>query len=136
METNTILDYDYINKSFKIHPNENNARIKYLSTEFVNELNRYIILDRNPNFDQNFIKNEYVKRIGKNFNDLQQEIRFGEKLKDDGLSQIEKEEYLNTIEELIKLRKDSYPKIVLNKTEIIDNCKSEINDFLKIYLKN
>jgi hypothetical protein len=128
METNTVLDYDYVNKSFKIHRNDNNARIKYLSTEFVNELNRYITLDRNPNFDQKFIKNEYVKRIRTNFNDLQQEIRFGEKLKDDGLSQREKEQYLNTVEELIKLRKDSYPKVVLSKTEIIDNSKSEINE--------
>jgi len=127
METNIILDYDYINKSFKKHRNVNNARIEYLSNEFVTELNRYLTLDRNPNFDQNFIKNEYVNRVERNFNKLQQEIRFGENLKDGGLNHRQKEEYLNTIEELIKLRKNSYPQIVLNKEEIIDNCKTEIN---------
>ncbi len=127
METTTVLQYDNTSKSFKIHSTEQNPRIKYLSGQFLMELNRFLTLDRNADFDEEFIKTEYVNGVEKDFNNLQQEIRFGEKLKKEGLTKREKEEYLHTIEELIRLRKDSFPKVVLTITEIIQNCKDGIN---------
>jgi len=127
METLTVLQYDHISKSFKIHSTENNQRMEYLSGQFLMELNRFLTLDRNADFDQEFIKTEYVNGVEKDFGDLQQEIRSGHRVKDGGLTQREKEEYLHTIDELIRLRKDSFPKAVLTNSEIIQNCKDEIN---------
>jgi len=127
METTTVLQYDHASKYFKIYRTEQNPRMEYLSGQFLKELNRFLALDRNTDFDQEFIKKEYVKRVEKDFNRLQQEIRFGHKLKKEGLTKREKEEYLHTIGKLIKLRKDSFPKIVLINSEIIQNCKDKIN---------
>lgn len=127
METITVLQYDHTNKSFKIHFTKQNLRMKYLSDQFLIELNRFLTLDRNADFDEEFIKTEYVKRVKESFYELQQEIRGGHKLKKEGLTTREKEDYLYTIDELIKLRKDSFPKGVLTNNEIIQNCKDEIN---------
>lgn len=128
MKTRTVLEYDHNNESFKIDSTSNNARLKYLSNEFVIDLNRYLSLDRSPDFDENFIKNEYVNAVEKDVEKLQQEIRSKHHLKKEGLSQQEKEAYLYWIEELITLRKDSYPIGILTKIDKIEECKKEVNE--------
>lgn len=128
LRTQTVLEYDHNNRSFKVNSTSNEARIKYLSKEFVIELNRYLTLNRNPDFDEIFIKNEYVNSVQKDVEKLQQEIRRTHYLKKEGLSQQEKEEYLHWVEELITLRKDSYPLGILTDTHKIEECKKEVNE--------
>ncbi|MBK5214963.1 MAG: hypothetical protein JJE55_15050 [Flavobacteriaceae bacterium] len=127
MNTRTVLEYDHNDKSFKIDSCANSDRLKYLSNEFVRELNRFLILDRNANFDENFIKIEYVEGIEKDVSKLQQEIRRTHRLKEGGLSQREKEEYLHWIQELITLRENSFPIGVLTSKDKIEECKKEVN---------
>ena len=127
MKTQTVLRYDDNNKTFKIDSTSSNPRLKYLSNEFVIELNRFITLDRNADFDENFIKTKYVNGVEKDIDNLQQEIRRTHKLQEGGLTLQQKEEYLHWIEELTTLRKNSYPKVVLRNEKIIKDCINEIN---------
>ena len=128
MNTNITLEYDHYNKIFKIEGVIKNPRFEYLIGEFLIELNRFITLDKHPEFDEKFIKTDYVNRVEVDFNNLKQEIRSSVQQRKGGLSQTEKEAYFNTINELIKLRKDSFPKIVLTENLIIKDCKKEINE--------
>ncbi len=127
METQTVLEYDHNDKSFKIDSSVNNDRLKYLSNQFVMELNRFLILDRNADFDENFIKIEYVEGIEKDVDNLQQEIRRTHRMKEGGLSEREKKEYLHWIQELITLRQNSFPIGVLTSKDKIEECKKEVN---------
>ena len=128
MKTRTVLEYDNDNRSFKVNSSSNEARIRYLSNEFVIDLNRYLTLNSSPDFDEIFIKNQYVNSVRQDVKKLQQEIRRTHHLKKEGLSKQEKEEYLQLIEELITLRKDSYPIGILTDTHRIEECKEEVKE--------
>ena len=127
MNIQTQLEYNHVDNSFSISSVSNNARVQHLSREFLKELNRYITLVKSK-FDQNFIKNEYVKRVEKDVNNLQQEIRIKHQIQSaDGLTDSEKSEYIHWIKELISLRENSYPISVIDDEGIIAECKNEVN---------
>jgi hypothetical protein len=127
MNVQTQLEYIHYDNSFSISTISNNARIQHLSREFLMEINRYITLIR-AQFDQNFIKNEYVQGVENDVNCLQQEIRAKHHIENKkGLTDGEKVEFLNWINELINLRENSYPISVLTNKGIIKQCKREVN---------
>lgn len=127
MNFRTQLEYEHYDTSFAISAVSNNSRIQHLSGECLLEINRYITLIR-AQFDQNFIKNEYVQGVEKDVNDLKQEIRAKHHVQNkNGPTDKEKVEYSHWINELITIRENSYPISVLTDKGFIEECKSEVN---------
>ena len=127
LKTNTQLEYHHEETKFSIFKFSNNPRIQYLSREFVTDLNRLIQLYK-ADFDQRFIRNEYVENRKSEVEKLKQEIRTKDHFQNGGLSENEKKEYLNLIQEFIILRENSYPKVVLSNKEEIQTCIEEVNN--------
>ncbi|WP_143469333.1 hypothetical protein [Leeuwenhoekiella nanhaiensis] len=89
-------------------------------------MNRLIQLYK-ADFDQRFIRNEFVENRKSEVEKLQLEIRTKDHFQKEGLSENEKKEYLNLIQEFLILRENSYPKVVLSNKEEIQTCIEEVN---------